>query len=172
VNRLTPGICTRASGEACPNLRQHHGEAREPVNSAWYPLATSAALSIARACQDMMVMLPRPIQNPGQRKHHAIVVVDSSALDYPRSRGQRCCSSRAERTHRASLGGNENPHVISDGTGQFLSEISDDQITFELSYDGLADVQRGARWRPLEPPKARGRRPACEDTWRPQNLAR
>jgi hypothetical protein len=70
------------------------------------------------------------------------------------------------------LGGNENPHVISDGTGQFLSEISDDQITFELSYDGLADVQQGARWRPLEPPKARGRRSACEDTWRPQNLGR
>lgn len=46
-------------------------------------------------------------------------------------------SGRAERL----LGGNENPPVISDGTGQFLSEISDDQITFELSYDGLADVQ-------------------------------
>jgi hypothetical protein len=52
-------------------------------------------------------------------------------------------AAQAQQTGRAErlLGGNENPPVISDGTGQFLPEISDDQLSFELSYDGLADVQ-------------------------------
>ena len=52
-------------------------------------------------------------------------------------------AAQAQQTGRAErlLGGNENPPVISDGTGQFLPQISVDQLSFELSYDGLADVQ-------------------------------
>jgi hypothetical protein len=33
------------------------------------------------------------------------------------------------------LGGNENPPIISDGSGSFRARFEDDEIAFRLSYD-------------------------------------
>jgi hypothetical protein len=37
------------------------------------------------------------------------------------------------------LGGNENPPVISDGSGSFRARFGDDEIAFRLSYDMASD---------------------------------
>ena len=53
-------------------------------------------------------------------------------------------AAQAQQNRRAErlVGGNENPPVISEGTGRFRPRIAEDQIKFELSYDGLLDVQQ------------------------------
>jgi hypothetical protein len=43
-------------------------------------------------------------------------------------------SAQPVRTERL-LGGNENPPVVSDGSGTFRAEIRDDRIPFQLIYD-------------------------------------
>jgi hypothetical protein len=43
---------------------------------------------------------------------------------------------RAERL----LGGNENPPVVSDGSGRFRAELLDDRISFQLRYDVASDL--------------------------------
>jgi hypothetical protein len=47
----------------------------------------------------------------------------------------------AQQIRRAEklLGGNENPPVVTDGTGRFRAEIFDDRIEFRLRYDVAAD---------------------------------
>jgi CHRD domain len=37
------------------------------------------------------------------------------------------------------LGGNENPPVVSDGSGRFRATLFDDRISFSLSYDVASD---------------------------------
>jgi CHRD domain len=37
------------------------------------------------------------------------------------------------------LGGNENPPIISDGSGRFRAELLDDRISFRLRYDVASD---------------------------------
>jgi hypothetical protein len=36
-------------------------------------------------------------------------------------------------------GGNENPPIISDGSGRFIAELLDDRIAFQLTYDVASD---------------------------------
>jgi CHRD domain len=50
---------------------------------------------------------------------------------------------KSERDHVKSerlLGGNENPPVISDGSGNFRAQLRSDRISFELRYDVESDM--------------------------------
>jgi CHRD domain len=57
-----------------------------------------------------------------------------------------CNTAAAQQVRRAEplVGGNENPPVVTDATGNFRAQIFPDRIEFRLRYDVAADVTPGS----------------------------
>ena len=76
-------------------------------------------------------------------RRFAAMLAWSAALLFALGNGGSAQQGKSERLHVKSerlLGGNENPPVISDGSGTFRAQLKSDRIPFELRYDVASEA--------------------------------
>jgi hypothetical protein len=75
------------------------------------------------------------VQQGGSNMRHFATALSLAAMFLPALGGSASAQqARAERL----LGGNENPPVVSEGSGSFRARLEEDRISFRLRYDDVA----------------------------------